>query len=131
MARLAPYSDLWPVAIQTRGQGFLLSAVLSHRVGLGGGALLGDTKPLALDACGGVDCLDTYIIDFYTERMTFYMGMLTLCWNYYGAYACIPGQVTITDNDAMGPCTRVYAVRRVWAPVATPYLHQVMSASVP
>jgi hypothetical protein len=37
-----------------------------------------------LDACGCVDCLDTCIIDFYTERMTFYMGMLTLRWNYCG-----------------------------------------------
>jgi hypothetical protein len=63
---LAPYSDLWPAVVQTWGQGFLAGDVLSHREGLGGGTLLGDTQPMTLDACGGVDCLDTCIIDFYT-----------------------------------------------------------------
>jgi hypothetical protein len=57
--------------------------------------------------------------------------MLTLHWNYYDVYVCITGRVTITDSDGMGPCTRVYAIRRVWAPTVMPYLRQVMSASVP
>jgi hypothetical protein len=35
----------------TRGQGFLLGAVSSHRVAVGGGALLGDLKPPGLDIC--------------------------------------------------------------------------------
>jgi hypothetical protein len=30
---------------KTRGQGFLLGTVLSHRVAVGGGPLLGDAKP--------------------------------------------------------------------------------------
>jgi hypothetical protein len=33
----APYPDLWPVAIQTRGQSFLLGAILSHQAVVGGG----------------------------------------------------------------------------------------------
>jgi hypothetical protein len=68
---LAPYSDLWPTTVQTRGQDFLPGIVLSRRAGLGGDTLLGDTQPSTLDACGGVDCLDTCIIDFYIERMAF------------------------------------------------------------
>jgi hypothetical protein len=65
MGWLAPHSDLWLVAIQMRGQDFLAGAVLSHHARVGGGALLGDTQPPALDACGGVDCLGTCIIDSY------------------------------------------------------------------
>jgi hypothetical protein len=38
-----------PCSHQTRGQGFLLGAVLSHRAAIGGGALLGDTQPPGLD----------------------------------------------------------------------------------
>jgi hypothetical protein len=63
--------------------------------------------------------------------MAFYQGMLTLHWNYYGTYVCIPGQVTIIDSDETGPRTRVYAIRHVWAPTVMPYLCQVMSASIP
>jgi hypothetical protein len=51
----------------------------------------------------------------------FYQGMFALRWNYYYAYACVPGQVTITDSDGMGPRTRVYAVRRTCAPAAMPH----------
>jgi hypothetical protein len=47
--------------------------------------------------------------------------MLTLRWNHYDAYACIPGQVTISDSDGMGPRTQLYAVRCFWAPMAVPY----------
>jgi hypothetical protein len=49
---LAPYSGLRPIIAQTKGQGFLLSSILSCLPGVGGGALLGDTWPPALDACG-------------------------------------------------------------------------------
>jgi hypothetical protein len=63
------------------------------------------TQPLALDACGGVDCLDTCIVDFYKECMAFYQGVLTLRSNYYGTYACIPSRVIITDSDGTGPHT--------------------------
>jgi hypothetical protein len=48
--------------------------------------------------------------------------MITLCWNRYGVYACIPGQATISDSDETGPRTRVYAIRCVWAPIAASYL---------
>jgi hypothetical protein len=96
---------MWLAIVQMGGHGFLPGAVLSHRAGLDGGALLGYTQPPALNACGGADCLDTCIIDFYTELMAFYQGMLTSCWNYYGAYACTLDRVTITDNDGMGPRT--------------------------
>jgi hypothetical protein len=93
------------------------------------GALLGDTQPSALNARGGAHCLDTCIIDFYIKCMAFYQGMLTSRWNYYSAYACIPGRVTIIDSDGTGPHTRVYPIRHISAPVAMPYLHQVMNAS--
>jgi hypothetical protein len=126
---LAPYLDLWPAVIQMRGQGFWSGTVLSRQARLGSGALLGDTLPPALDASGGVDYLDSCIIDFYTERMAFYQGVLTSRWNYYGPYVCIPSRVTIIDSDGAGPHTRVYAVRHAWAPVVVPYLHQVTSAS--
>jgi hypothetical protein len=96
-----------------------------------GGTLLGDTQPLTLDAYGGVDCVGTCIIDFNIECMDFYPGMLTLRWNCYGTYACIPGRVTITDSDDTGSRTRVYAISCVWASTTVPYLCQVMSASVP
>jgi hypothetical protein len=111
-----------------RGHGFLPCVVLSRHVGLGGVTLLGDTRPPTLDACGDANFLDTSIIDFDIECMALYQGMLALHWNYYGAYACIPGRVTITDSDGMGPRTQVYAARHAWAPVAVPYLHQVMNA---
>jgi hypothetical protein len=54
-------------------------SVLSRRVRVVGGNLLGDTQPPALDACGGIDCPSTYIIDFYIEHVAFYHGPLTLC----------------------------------------------------
>jgi hypothetical protein len=44
---------------QARGQDFLSDVVSSHRVAVGGGALIGDARPLDLDTCGGVDCLGT------------------------------------------------------------------------
>jgi hypothetical protein len=50
-----------------------------------GGSLLGDTQPLDLDACGGMDCLSTCIIDFYIEHVAFYHGLLTLCGERYVA----------------------------------------------
>jgi hypothetical protein len=56
---------------RTRGQGFLLGAVLSHRAIVGGGALLGDVEPLVLDVCGGADRLGTCVIDFYIEHVAF------------------------------------------------------------
>jgi hypothetical protein len=72
MDRLAcPYSDLWPAAIQTRGQSFLPGAIMSHHAEVGSGTLQGDKQPLVLDACGRVDSLDTCIIDFYIEHMDF------------------------------------------------------------
>jgi hypothetical protein len=119
-AWLAPYSDLCPTVIQMRGQGVLPGVILSRLAGLGGDALLGDTQPPALDTCGGVDCLDTCIIDFDTEHIDFYQGLHTSCWNYYGAYTCIPDRVTIIDSDGTGPRTRVYAIRRAWAHVDMP-----------
>jgi hypothetical protein len=74
---------------QTRGQGFLSGAVLSRRATAGGGALLGDAKPPALDICEGVDCLGTYVIEFYTERIAFtriclpYVGIIMVCIRVY------------------------------------------------
>jgi hypothetical protein len=72
-----------------RGQGFLQGSTLSRRKRVGGGAMLGDTQPSALDACGGVDCLSTCITNFYIERVAFYHGMFTLRWKCYGAYVWI------------------------------------------
>jgi hypothetical protein len=40
---LAPYSDMWPMAVQTRGQSFLSGTVLSCHAVVGGGTLWGDT----------------------------------------------------------------------------------------
>jgi hypothetical protein len=54
MGYLAPYSNLVLAVVQTSGQAFLLGSVLSHHARVGGSTLLGDTQPLALDACGGI-----------------------------------------------------------------------------
>jgi hypothetical protein len=77
---LAPNSDLWPATIQMRGQWFLARRRLvpSCRFGWWG-------------FTWGYAYLGTCIIDFYMEHMVFYHGMLTLRWNYYGVYGCIPG----------------------------------------
>jgi hypothetical protein len=90
MGWLAPYSNLGPTVALIRGQGLLLGSVLSRRVRMGGGALLRDMKPPALDACGGIDCLSTYVTNFYIEYVVFYYGILTLCGKCYGTYVCIP-----------------------------------------
>jgi hypothetical protein len=83
---------------------------------VGGGALLGDMQPPALETCGDVDCLSTYITDFYIERVAFYHGMLTLCWKCYGAYVNILGRVAIMDSNKTGPRTCVYPIRCALAP---------------
>jgi hypothetical protein len=75
--------------------------------------------------------MGTCIIGFNIECMAFHQGMLTLRWNCYDTYACIPGRATITDSDDTSSRTRVYAVSCLWASTAVPYLCQVMSASVP
>jgi hypothetical protein len=90
MCCLAPYSNLGPTVTQIRGQGALLGSILSHHLRVVDDTLLGDTQLLALDACGGVDCLSTCIIDFYIARVAFYHGPLTLCGECYGACMCIP-----------------------------------------
>jgi hypothetical protein len=70
---------------QMRGHGFLLGIVLSHHVAVGGGALLWDAKPSDLDICGGIDHLDTCVIEFYTEHIAFtmiclpYVEIITVC----------------------------------------------------
>jgi hypothetical protein len=56
---------------QTRGRGILLGVVLSHRAIVGGGALLGDTKPPGFDICEVFDRLGTCVIEFYKERVAF------------------------------------------------------------
>jgi hypothetical protein len=49
-----------------------------------GGALLGDTQPLVSGSCRDVDCLGTYITDFYIGCMVFsevylpYVGIITV-----------------------------------------------------
>jgi hypothetical protein len=48
---LAPYFDLGPALIQIRGQSALPSFVLSRRVSVVSGTLLGDMQPPTLDAC--------------------------------------------------------------------------------
>jgi hypothetical protein len=68
-----------------RGRGFLPGVVLSHCVAVGGGALLGDAKPLGLDICGAIACLVTCVIEFYMERIAFtriclpYVGIIMAC----------------------------------------------------
>jgi hypothetical protein len=54
-----------------RGHDFVLGAILSRHATVGGGALLGDTKPPVLDICGGADRLSTCVIEFYIERAAF------------------------------------------------------------
>jgi hypothetical protein len=56
---------------QTMGQGFLPGVILSRRAIVGGGALLGDTKPPGLDICGGANQLGTCVIKFYIEHVAF------------------------------------------------------------
>jgi hypothetical protein len=112
---LATYSNLGPTIIQIRRQGALPGSILSRRVRVVGSTLLGDTQPPALDACGGIDCPSTCIIDFYIEHVAFYHGPLTLCGECYSACMCISDQVITTDSDGMGSCTRVYVVGCVWS----------------
>jgi hypothetical protein len=84
-----PYSNLGHKVIQIGRQGVLPDSVLSHCVIVVGGTLLGDTQPQASDGCGGIDCLSTYITDFYIEHVAFYHTPLTLCGECYGACMCI------------------------------------------
>jgi hypothetical protein len=70
---------------QTRGQGFLPGVILSRRVTVHGGALLGDAKAPDLDICGCIDHLDTCVIEFYMEHIAFtriclpYVGIIMVC----------------------------------------------------
>jgi hypothetical protein len=121
MGCLAPYSDL----------GALPVSVLSCRLRVVGGTLIGDTQPPALDACEGIDCLSTYIIDFYIEYAVFYHGLLTLCGECYGACMCLHDRVITMDSDETGHYTRVYATGCPWASAAVTYHQQVMSAPTP
>jgi hypothetical protein len=50
---------------QTRGQGFLLGAVLSHHAAVGGGALLGDGEPPGVDIRWSFDRFSTCTTEFY------------------------------------------------------------------
>jgi hypothetical protein len=45
--------------------------------------------------------------------------MLILRQSYHGDYACILGQVAMSDGDGIDSSTRVHAARRAWALVAT------------
>jgi hypothetical protein len=99
MGWLAPYSCLGPTVTQMRGQGFLPGSVLSHGARVGGGALLGGYACPGLGCLWNVDCLGTCITNFYMECVAFYHMILTLWWNCYGVYVCIPGRVTTTDSD--------------------------------
>jgi hypothetical protein len=70
---------------QTRGHGFLPCVVSSRCVVVSGGALLGDAKPPGLNICGCIDRLDTYVIEFHKEHITFsrmclhYVRIITVC----------------------------------------------------
>jgi hypothetical protein len=52
---------------QMRGQSFLPGAVLSYRVAVGGGTILGDAKPPGLDIQWSVDCLGTCVTESYMK----------------------------------------------------------------
>jgi hypothetical protein len=56
---------------QLRGHGFLSGVVWSHRAAMDGGALPRDARPPGLDICWCVDCLGTYVIEFYMECIAF------------------------------------------------------------
>jgi hypothetical protein len=47
--------------------------------------------------------------------------MLTLCWNRYDVYACVPGRVTILDSDGAGPALEYMLIGCVWILVVVPY----------
>jgi hypothetical protein len=51
---------------QTRGQGLLLGTAV-----VGGGAIPGHAKALGLDIHWRVDCLGTYVTEFYMEYIVF------------------------------------------------------------
>jgi hypothetical protein len=89
------------------------------------------TQPPTLVARESIDCLSTCITNFNKEYAAFYHGMFTLCEGCYGAYMCIPDQVTITGSGGMSLYTRVYAIGCAWAPAAVPHHRQVMSAPAP
>jgi hypothetical protein len=109
---------------QTRGQGFLLGAILSHYAMVGGGALLVDTPPPGLDICRGVDCLDACIIGYYIERI-FLPGYVCLM---LGSLRCVCMYPWLSyhfgqwwdrsQHSSVGSCSKVLS-------------HRVMSAAPP
>jgi hypothetical protein len=107
---------------QTRGQGVLSGVALSHHAAVGGGAFLGNVKPLDLDIRWSVDCLGTYVIESSHGVNHFYQGTLILCQSHHGTFTCICGGLATSRGDGMDSSTRVYVVRCTWAPAATSYL---------
>jgi hypothetical protein len=53
------------------------------------------------------------------EEARFYQGMLILRQSYHGDYACTLGRLAMSGSDRTDSSTRVHAVWRMWAPVAT------------
>jgi hypothetical protein len=56
---------------QMRGHDLLSGATLSRRAVVGGGAFLGDAKPLDLDIHWRVDRQGTCVTEFYVEYIVF------------------------------------------------------------
>jgi hypothetical protein len=84
---------------QTRGQGFLLGMVLSHRVAEGGGAFSGVQSPQTW-------IFDVVLIVWVPALSNllrgvnhFYQGMLIPCQSHHDAYACIPSRATASGGD--------------------------------
>jgi hypothetical protein len=105
---------------QMMGHVFLPSIILSRRVAVGGGALLGDAKPPSLDICEGVDRLGTCVIEFYTERIAFtriclpYVGIIMVC-------MCVP-LVELPSQTVMGRIPLLeYTVRCMCVPAVVSY----------
>jgi hypothetical protein len=94
---------------QARGHDFLSGAVLSHRVAIDDGALLGGARPLNSDICGGVEYLGTCIIyvweiclwdtphSWFSLKTLFVMllsvGHCNFVFLVYGTCAVSPGQI--------------------------------------
>jgi hypothetical protein len=124
MGCLMPYSNLVPMVVQIRGQGALTSSVLAHHMRMVSDTLLGGTQCPTLDACESIDCMSTYITDFYIEYAAFYHGMFTLYWGGGVTARICVSLIELPLRIVMGwvPVLR-YAVGCAWASMAVPHRH--------
>jgi hypothetical protein len=104
-------------------------AALSRHAVVGGGAFPGCAKHP--DLIFDVVLTSGYLCDRIIHgEARFYQGVLILYQSYHGDYACLLGRAAMSDNDGMDSTTRVHAVRRAWALVATSCHAQAINVTI-